>query len=77
MGKLIDDLIGKTQEFLQPNPGMLQLKLHIYSKSSVWHIHKFVWITFTWYFLTNWWNFIEKKKCCWNFSFQNQNDGCE
>lgn len=61
MGKLIDDLIGKTQEFLQPNPGMLQLKLHIYSKSSAWHIHKFVWITFTWYFLTNWWNFIEKK----------------
>lgn len=32
MGKLIDDLIGKTQEFLQPNPGMLQLKLHIYLK---------------------------------------------
>lgn len=32
MGKLIDDLIGKTQEFLQPNPGMLQLRLYIYSK---------------------------------------------
>lgn len=47
MGKLIDDLIGKTQEFLQPNPGMLQLRLNIYSKQLAWHISKFVEITFT------------------------------
>lgn len=47
MGKLIDDLIGKTQEFLQPNPGMLQLKVYIYSNPSAWHISKFVLITFT------------------------------
>lgn len=47
MGKLIDDLIGKTQEFLQPNPGMLQLRLYIYSKQLAWHISKFVEITFS------------------------------
>ncbi|VDI76682.1 endophilin-A [Mytilus galloprovincialis] len=27
MGKCVDDLIGKTEEFLQPNPGKLQSKL--------------------------------------------------
>ena len=28
MGKLVDDLIGKTEEFLQPNPGKNQKKIN-------------------------------------------------
>lgn len=26
MGKLVDDLIGKTEEYLQPNPGKTRKK---------------------------------------------------
>lgn len=28
MGKLVDDLIGKTEEYLQPNPGKTRKKTH-------------------------------------------------
>ena len=35
MGKLVDDLIGKTEEFLQPNPGKNEKKINYEIRSLI------------------------------------------